>query len=123
MDASAWTEQPSVALMKFIFLLSLLFYSYLCGYIYLKSLDIDSNRCLFIHVPPICEEYTVDTISDGILNVIKKCVEQLLTKCECSTEWTEYLLQFDFIYFIFRENFESIKMWSKNIVSNDDGMN
>lgn len=44
---------------------------------YLKSLDFDSGRCLFIHVPPICEEHTVDVIRDEILNVIKKCIEQL----------------------------------------------
>lgn len=51
--------------------------SYLCGYIYLKSLDIDADRSVFIHVPRICEKFTAQTISDGILFVIKKCLKQL----------------------------------------------
>lgn len=57
--------------------------SYLCGYIYLKSLDYDSNRCLFIHVPPICEKHTIEGIRDGLLAVIRKCIEQLQTGCGC----------------------------------------
>lgn len=62
---------------------SYLFHSYLCGYIYLKSLDLDSSRCLFIHVPPIDDEHTVDDIRDGVLTVIEECIYQLQTGCGC----------------------------------------
>lgn len=55
-------------------------FSYLCGYIYLKSLDLDSSRCLFIHVPPIDEEHTVDATREGVLTVIKECIDQLQAK-------------------------------------------
>jgi len=54
--------------------------SFLCGYIYLKSLDVDNERCLFIHVPRFSERFTSQTISDGILFVIEKCLKQLAQK-------------------------------------------
>lgn len=52
-------------------------FSYLCGYIYLKSLDADQTRSLFIHVPPPRDDLSVAKISDVILSVIKQCVKQL----------------------------------------------
>lgn len=52
----------------------------MCGYIYLKSLDTDAERCVFIHVPRINEEFTSEIVSKGILFVINKCLKQLADK-------------------------------------------
>ncbi|KAJ6647363.1 Beta-alanine-activating enzyme [Pseudolycoriella hygida] len=51
--------------------------NYLCGYIYLNSLDINCDRTLFIHVPPVNLPYTSQQTSDAILAILDKCVEQL----------------------------------------------
>ncbi|XP_037939901.1 pyroglutamyl-peptidase 1-like [Teleopsis dalmanni] len=51
--------------------------NYLCGYIYLKSLDINQNRSLFLHVPEIDQPYTSQEVSDMILNIVQECVRQI----------------------------------------------
>lgn len=50
--------------------------SYLCGYIYLKSLDKDASRVVFIHVPKdeICP---IKETSSGVLKIIEQCLIQL----------------------------------------------
>ncbi|KAG4068541.1 hypothetical protein HA402_004882 [Bradysia odoriphaga] len=52
--------------------------SYLCGYIYLNSLDRNCERTLFIHVPPVDKPYSSQQTSASILAVLEKCVEQLM---------------------------------------------
>lgn len=50
---------------------------YLCGYIYLKSLDINRQRSLFVHVPCINKPFTVQEMADGIFKIIELCVMDL----------------------------------------------
>ncbi|XP_059618011.1 pyroglutamyl-peptidase 1 [Phlebotomus argentipes] len=49
---------------------------YLCGYIYVKSLDFCPSRTLFIHVPKV-EIIDPATVQRGIVDVIQKCLEQI----------------------------------------------
>lgn len=51
--------------------------SYLCGYIYLKSLDIDRDRSLFIHVPDIGKPYNSEQTNQAIQKVMARCMQQL----------------------------------------------
>ncbi|XP_055683845.1 pyroglutamyl-peptidase 1 [Lutzomyia longipalpis] len=48
---------------------------YLCGYIYIKSLDYSLSKTLFIHVPPV-EVISPSVVHKGILGVIHKCLEK-----------------------------------------------
>lgn len=50
---------------------------YLCAYIYLKSLDIDNKRSLFVHVPCINRPYSTDEISSAIYKIVGECVLDL----------------------------------------------
>jgi pyroglutamyl-peptidase len=50
---------------------------FLCAYIYLKSLDIDSSRSLFVHVPCINKPYSTEETAVAIFKVIEQCVIDL----------------------------------------------
>jgi pyroglutamyl-peptidase len=43
----------------------------------LKSLDINCNRSLFVHVPCINKPFTTQETADGILKIIEGCVNDL----------------------------------------------
>lgn len=51
--------------------------NYLCGYIYVKSLDYDSHRTIFLHVPQTKYMNSVEC-KNGILKVAEKCICELI---------------------------------------------
>ncbi|XP_053692613.1 pyroglutamyl-peptidase 1-like [Sabethes cyaneus] len=54
--------------------------SFLCEYMYLRSLDIDPSRTLFIHVPNVVGSYTSEETRDVLYQVLDRCMRQLDTK-------------------------------------------
>ncbi|XP_052867231.1 pyroglutamyl-peptidase 1 [Anopheles cruzii] len=58
--------------------------NYLCGYIYVKSLDVDPDRTLFIHVPDIGKPYSSEETKATIYRVIEKCIRELSAKNKLS---------------------------------------
>ncbi|XP_050432616.1 pyroglutamyl-peptidase 1 [Adelges cooleyi] len=50
---------------------------YLCEYIYFKSLSINKDRTIFIHVPELDEDQTAQKLAENLKFVINKLLEQL----------------------------------------------
>ncbi|KAJ8947890.1 hypothetical protein NQ318_010036 [Aromia moschata] len=51
---------------------------YLCEFIFYTSLNIDSGRTLFVHVPPLGEPYSAEELAEGLMDIIKAALRQIL---------------------------------------------
>lgn len=53
------------------------YYRYLCEYIYYKSLCINKNQTIFIHVPNLDQDNTAEKLALQLKCIIKKLLEQI----------------------------------------------
>lgn len=50
----------------------------MCAYMYIKSLDVNPYRCMFIHVPPAYKRtYPSNKTAEYIQEILAKCLEVL----------------------------------------------
>ncbi|KAI4466962.1 protease family c15 pyroglutamyl-peptidase i-related [Holotrichia oblita] len=54
---------------------------YLCEYIFYKSLSIDFQKTLFIHVPPLDNPYTAEELATALRAIVRCALQQLNNKC------------------------------------------
>jgi len=55
-----------------------LLHRYLCEYIYFKSLCINKDQTIFIHVPILDQENTVKKLAEQLKCIIKKLLAQVI---------------------------------------------
>ncbi|KAK2722145.1 pyroglutamyl-peptidase 1-like [Artemia franciscana] len=51
---------------------------YLCDFTYYRSLSIDRDRCLFVHVPPMSEEFPSSYVGFLLRSIIMEMLKQVL---------------------------------------------
>ncbi|GLV43471.1 uncharacterized protein CBL_04013 [Carabus blaptoides fortunei] len=54
---------------------------YLCEYIFYKSLYIDCNKTMFVHVPPLNKPFSAEELAESLMQIIKTALKQLTCKC------------------------------------------
>lgn len=54
---------------------------YLCEYIYFKSLCINKHQTIFIHVPNLDQDHTVEKLAQSLKCVIAKLLNQVEKNC------------------------------------------
>lgn len=54
---------------------------YLCEFIFYKSLQINRERTIFVHVPPVGRPYSAEEVASGLVDIIKCALRQLENRC------------------------------------------
>ncbi|XP_029341895.1 pyroglutamyl-peptidase 1-like isoform X1 [Acyrthosiphon pisum] len=72
-----WAKSIDSFLNFHLYLLYVL-YRYLCEYIYFKSLSINKNQTIFIHVPQLDQDNTAQKLAEKLKCVIRKLLEQVI---------------------------------------------
>lgn len=77
MQEGIYGPRAFIVFLNFHLYLLYVFYRYLCEYIYYKSLSINKNQTIFIHVPQLDQDNTAQKLAEKLKCVIGKLLEQV----------------------------------------------